>query len=119
MPTEMSPVAEKLSDSIVEQIRPVVAQFGFTRPSWDYSAELDIVRVQFDDPRSEKAVQVDCDLLENSCSANYCRMEGRWQVCVEGKQKSLAALRATLPRWIRRHCGECRTKDEAAEEAED
>lgn len=118
MPTESTkPMVNKLSDTIIEQFQPIVAEFGFTKPSWDYSSDLDIVRVQFDDPRSEKALQIDCNPDYDSCSANYCRIKGDWQVCAEGKQKDPDALRVTLPRWIRRHCGECRTREEEMEES--
>lgn len=117
MPRESTPpMAHKLSDTIIEQFRPIVSQFGFITPSWDYSPELDIIRVQFDDPRSEKALQIDCHPQDDLCSANFCRIKGEWQVCAEGKERSMDGLKATLPRWIRQHCGECLTGEEEVEE---
>ncbi len=118
-PESTTSEAQQYSDSMIEQFHPIVAQFGFATPSWDYSPDLDIVRVQFEDRRREKAVQIDCHIRDASYSANYCRMEGEWQMCVEGKPRSLEALRATLARWIRRHCVECRTKAEEEEETEE
>lgn len=110
------PMADKLSDTMIEQFRPIAGQFGFIKPSWDYSSELEIVRVQFDDPRSEKALQIDCHPDYDSCVAHFCRIKGEWQVCAEGKERSMDGLKATLPRWIRQHCGECFSEEEALEE---
>ncbi len=120
MTTESRPsVNGSLSDAITEHFQPIVAQFGFTRPTWAYSADLEIVRVHFEDPRGEKAVQIDRHVADGSYSANYCRMDDEWQVCVEGKHRSFAALSATLPKWIRRHCRECRTQDVKVEETQE
>ncbi|MBI5250697.1 MAG: hypothetical protein HY912_14500 [Desulfomonile tiedjei] len=108
MQTEsISSEAQIYSDTVIKQFHPLVAQFGFTNSEWDYDPELHIVRVQFDNPRQKNAVQIDCHLEENSYSANYCRNEGDWQMCVEGRHKTLVGLRATLSRWILRQCPEC------------
>ena len=40
--------AQEASDTIIKQIHPIVAEFGFTTPVWDYDSESDIVRVQFE-----------------------------------------------------------------------
>jgi len=108
---------QQYSDAIIAQFHPIAAQFGFTKPVWDYDPELDIVRVQFENSERGNALQIDYHVEKDSCSANYCRMQGAWQMCIEGKRKSMPALRATLPRWIRRQCEECRIGPEL-EEAE-
>jgi hypothetical protein len=110
--------AERSSDSIIRQFHPIVAGFGFTKPEWDYDPELDTVRVQFKNPDRGIAVQVDCHFRDGSYSANYCRMDGAWQMCIEGKRKSLPALRKTLSRWISKHCVECRERSEPEKETE-
>jgi len=110
-------MAQQYSDSIIEQFQPIVAQFGFSEPRWDYDPEEEIVRVQFQNPRRGNAVQIDCHVQDDKYSANYCRMEGEWKMCVEGKHKKLPALKVTLPHWIRKHCLECRAA--AEEEKED
>ena len=120
MQTESTPSkAKRYSDTVIKQFHPVVSQFGFTKPEWDYDSELDTVRVQFEDPLRRNAVQIDCHLHENSFSANFCRMEGEWQMCIEGKPKTLSGLVATLPRWLLRQCPECGTSPSEEEELEE
>ncbi len=117
MTTEsVTPKARSYSDTVIKQFHPIVAQFGFTQPEWDYDEETEVVRVQFENPVRGNAVQIDYHLDDDSYSANYCKMEGDWQMCIEGKLKSLVALRATLSRWVLNHCEECRTKSEESEE---
>lgn len=120
MATEIdSAKAQQYSDTVIKQFHPVVAQFGFTEPIWDYDAELDIVRVQFENPDRGNAVQIDCHVEDKSYSANYCHAEGEWHMCIEGKpKKSMAALRATLSRWILDNCEACRSDLEQMEETE-
>lgn len=119
MKTELiSSKAERYSDSIIRQFHSIVAGFGFTKPEWDYDPELDTVRGQFENPARGNAVQVDCHFGDGSYSANYCRMDGAWQMCIEGKRKSLPALRKTLSRWIRKYCEECTERSELDEETE-
>jgi hypothetical protein len=107
--------AQSYSDTVIKQFHPIVAQFGFTKPEWDYDEETEVVRVQFENPAKKNAVQIDYHLQDDSYSANYCRMEGDWQMCIEGKLKSLMSLRATLSRWVLNHCEECRAKSESRE----
>jgi hypothetical protein len=120
MTTELaSSKAQQYSDTVIKQFHPVVAQFGFTEPVWDYDADREIVRVQFENPDRGNAVQIDCHVQENSYRANYCHAEGEWHMCIEGKpKKSMAALRATLSRWILDNCEQCRPRPEEMEEAE-
>jgi hypothetical protein len=109
-------IAQQHSDSIIEQFRPIVERFGFSEWPWDYDPEEDIVRVQFEDPRRGNTVQIDRHVQDDKFRANYCRMEGEGKLCIEGKHKKLAALKATLPHWIRKHCLECRTAADEGEE---
>jgi hypothetical protein len=98
------------SDTIIKRFHPIVAEFGFTRPAWDYDSELDIVRVQFENPKRGNALQIDHHFRNDSYSANYCRLKGDWQMCVEGKSQGLRMVEAKLSRWIRQNCEECKAK---------
>ena len=51
--------AQEASDTIIKQIHPIVAEFGFTKPAWDYDSESDIVRVQFENSGQGNALQID------------------------------------------------------------
>ena len=120
MPSEsISYKAQKYSDTVIKQFHPLVAQFGFTKSEWDYDPEVDIVRVQFENPQKKNAIQVDCHIEDNSYSANFCQMEGEWKMCIEGKPKTLAGLRATLSRWILHQCPDCGTNPGEPEEYEE
>ncbi len=103
---------ERYKGNIIREFHPIVARFGFTEPQWDYDPELDVVRVQFDNPERADALQVDCHVQDDSYSPNFCRMDGDWRTCIEGKSRSLSAFRATLSRWITDFCEECRTGSE-------
>ncbi len=59
------------SDEIVQQFHPIVTQFGFTKPRWDYDPESDILRVQFENPEKSRALQIDHHFVSDSFSANY------------------------------------------------
>jgi hypothetical protein len=109
---------DKCSDTVVKQFHPLVSQFGFTTPEWDYDPESATVRVQFENSQRRDAIQIDCQVEQNSYRANYCQMEGDWSMCVQGKPNSLAGLRATLSRWIRHQCPDCGSKPEDREEYE-
>ena len=110
--------AQEQSDSVIKQFSPLVARFGFTTPRWDCDPELNIVRVQFERPREGRAIQIDYYMQADAYSANYCRAEGAWQICAEGKRTSLGTLFASLPRWILEHCRACNPEPEPDEEAE-
>ncbi len=99
--------AQEASDTIIKQIHPIVAEFGFTTPVWDYDSESDIVRVQFENSKQGNALQIDHHFRNDSYSANYCRLEGDWQMCIEGKPQKLGMFKANLSRWIRQNCEEC------------
>ena len=51
--------AQEDSDTIIKQFHPIVAEFGFTTPVWDYDSESDIVRVQFENSKQGNALQID------------------------------------------------------------
>ncbi len=99
--------AQQQGDAVVKRFSLLLAQFGFTKPQRDCDPELNVVRVQFERPREGRAIQIDYYLQADAYSANYCRAEGDWQICAEGKRTSLGALTAGLPRWILDHCREC------------
>jgi hypothetical protein len=119
MTTESSsPKGRQDSDTIIKRFHPIVAEFGFTKPVWDYDSESDIVRVQFENVGQGNALQIDHHFRNDSYSANYCRVKGDWQMCIEGKPQRLRTLKANLSRWIRQNCDECRTKPEQQDEFE-
>jgi hypothetical protein len=108
--------AQRQGDTILKQFSPLVAQYGFAKPQWDCDPKLDIVRVQFERPREGRRIQIDYYMQADAYSANYCRAEGEWQICAEGKRTSLGALTASLPRWIVEHCRECSPESEEEED---
>jgi len=119
MTTESSSFrAQQDSDVIIKRFHPIVAEFGFTKPVWDYDSESDIVRVQFENSGLGNALQIDHNFRNDSYSANYCRLKGDWQMCIEGKPQRLGMFKANLSRWIRQNCEECRTEREEQSETE-
>lgn len=111
MRTESKPSKiQEDSDTIIKRFHPIVAEFGFTKPVWDYDSELDIVPVQFENSGRGNALQIDHHFRNDAYSANYCRLEGDWQMCIEGKPQKLPAFKAHLSSWIRQNCEECRTE---------
>ncbi len=117
MKTESSsPQGRQDGDTIIKQFHPIVAEFGFTKPVWDYDSELDIVRVQFENSSQGDALQIDHHFRNDSYSANYCRLKGDWQMCIEGKPRKLTAFKARLSSWIRQNCEKCRTRPEQRDE---
>jgi hypothetical protein len=76
---------EDLARAVMSEFRPIVKRLGFGNPRWGYDDESEILRVQFDDRDHEKAVQIDYSIQNDRHSANYCRNEGEWQICSEGK----------------------------------
>ena len=115
----VSPNIQKHSDTVIKQFHPLVSQFGFTKPEWDFDPESNTVRVQFENTGRKDAIQSDCHREENSYSANYCRMAGEGRMCLEGKPHTLAGLRATWSRWIRHQCPDCGEKTGEREEYEE
>lgn len=91
----------------IKEFGPILASYGFTKPGWSHDAELDMIQVFFQDPERKHAVQIDCNLQTGSFTPNYCRKEGEWEICGEGKAKSFIALKKSLRRWIEANCQEC------------
>jgi hypothetical protein len=106
---------EKLANRVIREFRPIVGRFGFSDPQWDYDAELGIVRVQFEDKSRANVVQIDYRTDQASYNANYCRNDGQWQICAEGKPKNLDKLKATLPDWLLKNCEDWRLDCEPQE----
>lgn len=113
------PRSQHYADSIMYEFHPIVSLFGFSKPQWDYDEDLNIVRVQFENSQRRDAVQIDYHGDDDSYSANYCQTDGDWQICREGKHKSLRGLRHALPRWIRSNCDECMSRRPEREEAQE
>ena len=97
----------EFAHDVIRQFGPILAPYGFTGSGWSHDPELDIIQVFFQDPRGQHAVQMDCNLQDGSFTSNYCRKEGEWEICGEGKAKSFAALKKSLRRWIEANCEEC------------
>jgi len=91
----------------IKEFGPILAPYGFTRSGWGHDVELDMIQVFFQDPERQHAVQIDCNLQTGSFASNYCRYEGEWEICGEGKAKSFGALKKTLRKWIESNCEEC------------
>jgi hypothetical protein len=106
------------SDTIVQQFHPIVTQFGFTKPGWDYDPESDVLRVQFEDPEENRALQIDHHFASDSYNANYCTLQGDWQLCIEGKRQTLRKFKGTLSRWILDNCEECRAESKQSDESD-
>ncbi len=106
------------SDTIIQRFHPIVNQFGFTKPAWDYDPESDILRVQFENPEKGLALQIDHHFGSDSYSASYCRFRGDWLMCIEGKAQRLAKFKGSLSRWILNNCEECRTEPSQPDEFE-
>ena len=104
------------SDTIVQQFHPIVTKFGFTKPRWDYDPESDILRVQFENPEKSRALQIDHHFASDSFSANYCRLQGDWQMCIEGKPQRLPKFKASLSLWVLDNCEECRAESKQSDE---
>lgn len=97
----------EFAHDVIREFGPVVAPYGFTRSGWSLDADLDMIQVFFEDPEREHMVQIDCNLQNGYFTANYCRKEGEWEICGEGKAKSFIALKKSLRRWIEHSCEEC------------
>jgi hypothetical protein len=106
---------EDFAGTVTREFHPIVSKLGFGSPRWDYDEELDIVRVQFEDPKHENAVQIDYSAANDSYSANYCRNEGEWQICTEGKPRKLRKLKDMLTVWLLKNCEDCCVDCEPAE----
>ncbi|MDQ7785538.1 MAG: hypothetical protein RDU20_21835 [Desulfomonilaceae bacterium] len=98
---------EDFANWIIREFRPVVSKLGFGRPRWDYDPEFGVLRVQFEHADQEKAVQIDYDARSDLFSANYCRNEGEWHICNEGKPGKLGKLKGTVLNWLLDMCEEC------------
>ena len=72
----VTPKVRSYSDTVIKQFHPIVAQFGFTQPEWDYDEETEVVRVQFENPVRGNAVQIDYHLDDSSYHANYLQNGG-------------------------------------------
>lgn len=101
------PPREGLAASVIKEMGPILATFGFTQSEWGYDKDLDIVRVSFEDPSRSHAVQIDCNASDDSCTPNYCRYDEEWEICRDGKPKSFLGLKKTVGRWLRHNCEEC------------
>jgi hypothetical protein len=110
---------EEYAGDVIREFEPIFAAFGFTQSGWSYDKDLDMIQVYFKDSRRRHAVQIDCDTRRDTFTANYCRQDGEWEICSEGKPKTFIALKKTVGRWLRNNCEECcidcPTRDEAWE----
>jgi len=100
-------VRREFASDVIKEFGPIVAPYGFTNPDWVYEKDYEMIEVLFEDPQRRRAVRVDCALQDGSFASNYCREEGEWEICVEGKPKSFTALKKSLRRWIERSCEDC------------
>jgi len=109
--TRLTKIEEHLrrefAHDVIKKFGPILAPYGFTRSGWSHDAELDMIQVFFQDPERQHAVQIDCNLQTDSFASNYCRKEGEWEICGEGKAKSFIGLKKSLGRWIEANCEEC------------
>ena len=107
-------VQEEFAKDVINEFSPIVAPFGFTKSGWRFDKEM--VRVYFEDAESHHAVQIDCDTQRDTFTPNYCRQDGEWEICSEGKPKSFLGLQKTIARWLQEFCEECCTECPTLEE---
>ncbi len=98
------------SDRILGLFHPIATRFGFRDTIWDYDPESEIVRVEFENGNIGTALQIDHHIRADSYNANYCRIKGDWQICIEGKPQSLPKFKSRLSSWILDNCEECRSE---------
>ncbi len=109
-------VREQFANDVIKEFSPIVAPFGFVKSGWIFDKDLEVVRIYFEDTQSRHAVQIDCDTQRDTFTPNYCRADGEWEICSEGKPKSFIGLQKTMVHWLRGICEECRIESSTREE---
>lgn len=112
-------VRDEFASDVIKEFGPIVAPYGFTDPDWVYDEEYEMIEILFMDSGRRRAVRIDCTLQDGRFASNYCREEGEWEVCVEGKPKTFTALKKSLGRWLERSCEDCCLNCPTQEEIEE
>ena len=112
-------VLDEFASDVIKEFGPIVGPYGFTDAEWFYEKDHELIEVLFEDPQRRRAVHIDCSLEDGRFASNYCREEGEWEICVEGKPKSFTGLKKSLRRWIERSCEDCCLNCPTLEELEE
>lgn len=102
---EKSP--EATATRMVNIFRPILSEFGFNDLSWEYDRKRNFMELNFTGSGGKHGVQIECNLKNETCKPHYCRAQGQWSVCTEGKFKSVAFLALGLGEWVKETCVYC------------